>query len=823
MGLQAQNDSHRTHIPPSYYANNRLYKRSFTRTEWPTRTSRRIHDGLSITQNYGLDTTSDDVDSSPYSSPYYINGRYNSSNSTTQRGNSSSVQGVKRLASFGDIEKDFEESDIQTTIEMWQGKQIKFELPYDGKVVGQTITLKNTGGCRGKLSIYVSAKDGGPILSEVAIDLCSVSQDNFEHRKLYTMTPISRSANPRGKLYIRMEIWGDLKCERSTNPFNTGRIIEIAATGIGSHSSCVNVLGEKNLPVNDTYAYKPHPNCPCMGLIYNNYSSVPVNRIEEVDMGATVSIDGYDYDIMCYKDETTAHLFAFDRRTNNIIETNFPVSGNTTGVNLVQENEYVYYVDGYSPLQRFKVGDWENSYQFPQTTTDSVTVTINPDTWVASGITEDSGVFLFTYNGADWEYKDQVINLSSYGITLVGTPADSGEIKVTYIAATQTTALDLKVEYYDARPVLGPSIITAHNNRIYLSGFAGDKNLVQESRIVAEGPDFNSFPYRFYVPNKSPKATSTNPITAIVEIQSDEIIIELKSGYTRYTTNVDLENAIPTQVSSYSDGAGVASQGDICSYRGHVYSFDPDEGIRRFNGAIWERLGGMHIDTLFERVDMSKPRKLWGYAYKLYFNYTDSLDGKAKCIVHDLTMNYQQYPWFQDSDLPFCDVRPNDDFDLVGIHPDYPCVMQLYAQDTWSRMDTPIIFERWTKYLSLPGNAADMMLRRVHMKVLANTNRWWNFGISVDEHNQTQVRGKTITYRIPSWDTQETETFVEDPFNTITAYSEKAIDLLTLPNLNARAISVQIKSRTKTLTAQASLISILLESRIRQMNQYSSK
>lgn len=819
MPLYGQN----THYPkdqvPSYYARNKVYGMgAYARTDWPTRTSRRIHDGLNISQNYGLDTVSDDVNSSPYSSPYYINGRYNSSNVTTQHGNSASVQGTVRLNSIGDIEKDFTEDDIQTTIDLWQGKQIKFEIPYNGKVIGNTVSIRNSGRCQGLLSIYFSAKDNGPVIAETAIDLCTVSEDHFEHRKLYSNLTIPRTANPRGKLYVRMEIQNDLECERSSNPFNTGRKIEIAATGISNHQECINVLGEKNLPVEDKYEYSPMPSRPCIGLIYNNLESVPVNRIEGVDVGATVSADGFDYDIFAYKDENSAFLVAYNRKTNTIIPTKFPVSGSTEGIYLVQGNEYVYYVDGYSPLQRFQVGDWNNYYQFPISTTDSVSVSINQDTWLASGITEGSGRFVFFYDNGAWKYKNEPVTLSTYGIAIQGTVSEGATVIVSYIAATESTQVDLKAEYADARPVLAPGGITLHNNRIYLFGFMGDRNLVQESRIREEGPDFNSFPYRFYVPNKSPRATSTNPITAIVETASDEIMIALKNGFTRYTSNVNLEDAIPTQVSTFSDGAGVASQGDIISYRGSVYSFDPDEGIRRFNGANWNRLSGMAIDTLFERVDMNKPRKLWGYAYKLYFNYYDTIDGKAKCIVHDMTMNWQQFPFFQDSDIPFCDVRANDDFDLVGIHPDYPCIMRLYAQDTWRRFDTPIIFERWSKYISLPGNAADMILRRVHVKVLANENRWWNIGISINEHSDTQTRGKTATFRLPSWDTKESEQAVEDPFNTVTVYSEKAVDLLTIPNVWMRALSTQIKVRCKTFSEQANFISILMEARTRQPN-----
>ena len=87
MPLRHQNHSHPHGRVPVYYANNRLYPGSYAQGESQTRTSRRIHDGFMLSSNFGLDTTSDDINSSPYSSPYYINGRYNSDNLITQRAN----------------------------------------------------------------------------------------------------------------------------------------------------------------------------------------------------------------------------------------------------------------------------------------------------------------------------------------------------------------------------------------------------------------------------------------------------------------------------------------------------------------------------------------------------------------------------------------------------------------------------------------------------------------------------------------------------------------------------------------------------------------
>ena len=821
MAVRKQNQTHNISWPPSYYANNRLYPGSYARTEWQTRVSRRMHDGLSLPLNYGLDTTSDDVNSSPYSSPYYVNGRYNSDNLVTQRGNSASVQGVKRLINAApEREEDFTDDDIQTTIEMWQGKQVKFVLDYNGRVIGNTITLRNTGGCTGILSIYISAQPKGAPIYETAVDLCDVSMDVFEHKKLYSMLTIPRNANTRGKLYVRMEIWDEISCERSVNPFNTGKKIEIAATGLGGHEECVYRLGDKNTPADEHYDYEPKPNRPCMGLIYSDYESIPVNRHESQDNGAMISLNGYRYDVYCIKGKTSAELVIYDYKMNRMVEnTNLRVDARAKAVNIVQAADKVYYVDGYSSLQYFTIGQWTSS-AFPASTADSVSVSVDLDTFAASDLGGESGEYTFIYDEGVWKYEDEEKSLSDYGISYTGQPVNSGTITVTYFKAGQIEEASIDAVYTDARPVLGASIINKHNNRIYLGGFRNDPNLIQVSRIVAEGPDYDSYPYRFYVPDNSPYATSTNTVTAIVEYQSDSLMIISKSSYSIYATSgkgVTLEDSMPQQTSSFIDGGGVQSEGDITNYQGVIYSFDPDEGIRRFTGAVWNAIPSS-VKSLTDRVDMKRPRKLWGYANKLYFNYYDNIDGKAKCLVWDKDMNYQQYPWFQDSDLPFCDVRHDDDFDIVGIHPDYPVIMHLYAQDWWRRMDSPITFERHTKYLSLPGNSSNMIVNRVHNKVIANANRWWWFSLSADKNELTQYRGNDNWYRMPCWDTLTLEKEPEDPFQYLDAYEEKSIALLTIPNIRIRAISIQEKIKCRTFRNQANLVSVLFEARARQYN-----
>ena len=829
MSTRWQNNPHPHGRVPVYYANNRSYPGSYAPTDSQTRTSRRIHDGFVLSQNFGLDTTSDDVNSSIYSSPYYVNGRYNSDNLITQRANSASVQGNAYLlapAPYVRDDSDFSEEDIQTTIELWQGKQIKFELPYDGKVVGNTITLKNTNECTGILSIYFSTRPDALPIYETSIDLCKVSPDKFEHYTLYSNTVVPQMANPKKKLYVRMEIWDEVSQERTNNPFNTGRKIEIAATGLGNHEACVYELQDKSVMVTEEYNYEPLPNRPLIGLLYSEYESVPVDRIDNMKTGASVSLNGYRYDIFCVKNGSGAEVIIYDKEMNKTIPNDIKVDGRVKQLNIAQATDtnkqtWVYYVDGYSPLQRIKIGEW-NSEAFAVGSADSVTAQIDNETFYNSDLGQQSGYYIFEYENNQWTYNDSPISLSTYGITLIGGSASEGaHIYISYTVDSGGTKTIESIEYVDARPVIAASLIMFHNNRLYLAGFRGDPNLVQCSSIEEDGPDFTQFPYRFYTPNRSPYDTSLTPIVAMVEYTTDEIMFIGKTFFSIFRTysgkSGSMESAMPTQVSTYVDSAGVQSQGDICNYKGVLYSYDQKEGIRRYSGAVWSKLPTT-VDSHYDRVDMTKPRKIWGYANKLYFNYTDSYDGKAKCLIWDMQMNYQQYPWFQDVDVPFCDARYDETEDLIGIHPDYPCIMKLYAENTWARLDSPITFRRDTKYLSLPGNAADIIVKRIHAKVISNANRWWFLSVTADKQELTQYRGKDRWYRQPAWDTITVQEPAEAAFPFEDVYEENAIYRMSIIGFRLECSAVQVRVKTKTFRSQANLVSVEAEVQPRQYN-----
>ena len=118
----------------------------------------------------------------------------------------------------------------------------------------------------------------------------------------------------------------------------------------------------------------------------------------------------------------------------------------------------------------------------------------------------------------------------------------------------------------------------------------------------------------------------------------------------------------------------------------------------------------------------------------------------------------------------------------------------------------------------MPGNAADMIVKRIHVKVLANSNRWWYLSFLTDKDQLTQYRGNDIWWRKPIWDTVRVDEPVETPFAFEDIYEEDSIFRLEMTHLRARCSAIQVRAMAKTFRAQASLISILLETQARQYN-----
>ena len=79
------------------------------------------------------------------------------------------------------------------------------------------------------------------------------------------------------------------------------------------------------------------------------------------------------------------------------------------------------------------------------TTSNSLSVSVNEDTFIAAEHTVQAHVYEFVYDGAVWKDEHgEDVNLTSYGITVTGTPAEEDKIVVTETASNN--AFDL-VQY----------------------------------------------------------------------------------------------------------------------------------------------------------------------------------------------------------------------------------------------------------------------------------------------------------------------------------------------------------------------------------------
>ena len=112
---------------------------------------------------------------------------------------------------------------------------------------------------------------------------------------------------------------------------------------------------------------------------------------------------------------------------NKFIDNQIQVDGRVENLNIAQctdtdRNTWVYYVDGHSPLQRFKIGEWI-SQAYPVAPTEDITVSVDEPTWWASSLGQQSGYYEFRYRNQQWLYEGSPVTLSDYGISLSDLPA----------------------------------------------------------------------------------------------------------------------------------------------------------------------------------------------------------------------------------------------------------------------------------------------------------------------------------------------------------------------------------------------------------------
>lgn len=658
----------------------KFYPETYSRTTnpWQTRVGRRNRENASFANLLGLNTTFDDLHKRDGESPYLRNVRYMGNKQRTQRAQVTSRDGAKLLGI-----KDYEVIDSypeQYQIEMWEGRAIEFDIdPTDKLIIGGILNIRNKEQAKGRLRVFLKESPSARPICDANIALEDVPFLTYAERSFKFINPL----NAKDGLTIRLEIEGDIEPD-GCGDLGNGRKIWIKASGFKGHRSADYTSPNVNECMREVpYDWKDEPSIPCMKLLTSN--GTPMKSAIEV-----CTADG-KFLVFPLRYPSGVQLWRFNVDTHEYTQidtTLAPVDSRAEAVRFAQGLGKIYFVDGYSKLQRIDTTTWKSE--------------------VAIAKQEDIDVE------------------------------------------------DVTPEDMQAQP--GASLILRINNRIYLAGFKEDPNFVQYSILNSltgtaddktenAGVQYDQFSdvSWFYSPDRSPKDTVCGPITALANFDGNLAIFRTDGASTR---TLGSEFSSPTQTSMYSYNIGVESQDDVCNFNGSLYIYNRSEGIRRFSGAD-ATFQSMQIDNELRKIPYDSNRILFGHANKLRF-YCDLKDrGYAdhNFIYHTILANTS--PWYCDDNTPVCWVVGDQNDDTIyAMHPLYPAIYEVDAEDQYTDFDSSITMQYHTQYKS-PGEFAGWtILHRVLLKLIASSTNIWYVGVDFDHEDKPAVWRKYVKQQI---------------------------------------------------------------------------
>lgn len=686
---------------------------SRTTNPWQTRTGRRNREFASFSNLLGLNTAFDDLHKRDGESPFLRNVRYMGDKQTVQRAQVTSRDGAKLL---GILSKGYIESyPEQYHIEMWEGEAIEFDIePTDRLIIGGFLRIRNKEDAKGRLRVFLKQSHSDRPICDANIPLEGIAKNNYVEREFTFINPL----NAKNGLTIRLEVEGDIEPDECGD-VGSGRKIWLAASGYKGHRAAFYTSPNVNECMREVpYDWHDEPSIPCMRLVYS--SGTPMKK------GTQVCTSEGKFLVFPIKYNNEIQLWRFNvdsRQFAQIDTTAAPVDPRAKAVRFAQGLGKLYFVDGYSRLQRIDLSTWK------------------------------SEVALAKQSDIDVE-----------GVT----PEDM-----------------------QAQP--GASLIIRINNRIWLSGFAEDPNFVQYSILNSmtgtadektenAGVQYDQFSdiSWFYSPDRSPKDSVCGPITALANFNG-RLVIFRTNGCSEWSPGNEF--SAPAQEDFYSYNIGVESQEDICNLNGTLFIYNRSEGVRRFTGAD-ATFQSAQIDNELRKVPYDSPRFMVGHANKVRF-YCD-LRGRGHadhCFLYH-TILASSSPWYCDDNTPVCwALGDQNDDTIYAMHPDFPAIYIVDAEDQFTDFDSSIVMQYHTQYRS-PGELSGWsILHRVLLKLVASSTNIWYVGLDFDHEDNPAVWRKYVKKQ------EDEEPPAESVFENTSDAGTQTINLM----LNAKVRDFQIR------------------------------
>lgn len=285
----------------------------------------------------------------------------------------------------------------------------------------------------------------------------------------------------------------------------------------------------------------------------------------------------------------------------------------------------------------------------------------------------------------------------------------------------------------------GASLIHFLNNRLFLSGFKDDPNLVITSLIDATKPRFDQYNDKFYSPDQSPELSTGSPITALSDI-SDYLVVLRGDGKSLYDYGAAASAVDSRQTTPYGADLGCESQECVTKANNSIYFYNRKNGLVRFSGST-DKILSSDISNLFASIKNPEGVSLVWDEPSLSVRIYCSMSGDTNdtCLYYYSPLE-GRLPWYMDLNTPVkVAVSATDQRTIYGFHSLNGSVMEVDSQDT--DYDSYIVMEYHTQYRL--GATAEpsgyQIIRRLHLHELSGDRHSTYVAIDADHKDKPVV------------------------------------------------------------------------------------
>lgn len=762
---------------------------------WSTRYYHRKTGGTMVYEMTGLNVTDSDLTRRKGESPYLLNARMNGTKETRNRAQSMSRPGQKfwGVPEGSETTNTLPVSDGITWGTVKEFRSIRYKMNVASRVTS--------------IGLYLRRMN---ILPTSSMFLAIVRDPETNAELCRAFVPVEDiTSSPKGELYwfrlIRTFI-GDITIELTliddiSKPTHfIGNEVGVLMSGADNHD-----VSEHDVPNLDKalrekeYVYTRGVGVPVTSTKTTDWKTFPVwiqngyftaENKRWIPVGV-IKGDGskaiYKYSYI----EVTGDGKKHNRVTSEVTELvpHTKIDQQAEQVRMTQAGDALYFVDGYSALQRVKLASWTVEPAVPQ----------------------------------DLDLFDFVPNTFYFKGTIIFRRMANGGNNVLYRALTDFQAEQWDPTNWEAVPNWqdeytawkAASLIYFFNNRLFLSGFYRDTvglppegpksepNLVIMSTIDSRAPQYDLFKRNlefFYTPDKSSAATATSPITAFADI-NDNLVIFRRDGLGFVSIPSGIEFGDASQSTPEGSGYGVLRQEHVVQGRNNIYFYNITEGVMRLGGTV-STIVSRPIDALLKRIVNPESVSMQYHRDCLRMYYHEDGDTNDQCLYDYAAYAIHRSYWFRDNQTPIAYMNSDNGYDVeIGVGSEYPCVIETEVLDS-SDFDCAIPYEYHTNYLFAPNKVNGMIVRRVHVTTMQHFNSSLFVGLDLDHRDNPIVFRHFVEYE-PAETTDADNVF----------YDTEDRGSTTLDNriLTANIRQAQIRVKQYCYKNQAEIMALSLE------------